>query len=176
MDVFEAVRTLLAVRTYQAKPVPAPVIHRILEAGRLTASAENKQPWHFVVIEESDTLTQLGKLVGSAPYIAQAPLAIVIVVERTPYAVSDASRAIQSMMLAAWAEGVGGNWSGFLNLTGVKELLGIPEKLDVLAVLPFGYPAEPLARARKPASRLTRSRIVGDGARRSFRRRQPSLR
>jgi len=157
MDVFDAVRTLLAARTYQDKPVPAPLIHRILEAGRLTASAENKQPWHFVVVEESDILTQLGKLVGSSPYIAQAPLAIVTVIERTPYAVSDASRAIQSMMLAAWAEGVGGNWSGFLNLAGVKALLGIPEKLDVLAVLPFGYPAESIGKgekARKPLDEI----------------------
>jgi nitroreductase len=139
LNVFEAVRTVLAVRAYQEKAVRPEIVERIVEAGRLTASSMNKQPWHFIVVENRETLHQLGTLVSTGPYIAQAPLAIVVVIEKTRFAVSDASRAIQSMILTAWSEGVGSNWAGFLGLDHVKPLLGIPENLDVLAVIPFGY-------------------------------------
>jgi nitroreductase len=149
VDVFEAVRTLLAVRRYQDRPVPEDAIRRVLEAGRLTASGMNRQPWHFVVVQNRDTLRQIGAMVPSAPYIAQAPLAIVVAVDRTRLAVSDASRAIQSMLLTAWSDGVGGNWSGFGPLEGIGALLGIPAELDVLAVLPLGYPADAVGRGKK---------------------------
>jgi len=149
MDVLKAIRTLLAVREYQDRPVPEEVIGRIVEAGRLTASANNRQPWHFIVVRDRETLRQLGRIVTSGPYIAQAPVALVIVINPTPTAVSDASRAIQSMLLAAWAEGVGGNWTGFRGLDGVKALLGIPATLDVVAVLPFGYPAQSVGHGKK---------------------------
>ena len=140
MEVFEAVCTVLAVRGYQ----------RIVEAGRLTASASNNQPWHFIVVENRDALRQLGALVRTGPYIAQAPLAVVVAIETTRLAVSDASRAIQSMILTAWSEGVGSNWVGSIEtLTGVKSLIGIPDDLDVLAILPFGYPAPALGQGKK---------------------------
>jgi nitroreductase len=138
------------VRSYQETPVPAALVQRILEAGRLSASAKNAQPWHFVVVEDRDMLRQLGAMVRSGPYVAQAPLAIVVAIDATPFAVSDASRAIQSMMLTAWAEGVGSNWVGFTSsLGGIKSLLNIPDELDVLAILPFGYPAEALGQGKK---------------------------
>ena len=149
MDVFDTVRTLLAVRRYQDRPVPEQVIRRVLEAGRLSASGLNRQPWHFVVVQDRDTLRQLGTLVQSGPYIAQAALAIVVAIDRTPYAVSDASRAIQSMLLTAWSDGVGGNWTGFVPMEGVGSLLGIPAELDVLAMLPLGYPAGAVGRGQK---------------------------
>ena len=56
MEVFEAVRALLAVRKYQDKPVPPEIVRRIVEAGRLTGSSMNRQPWHFIVVENRDTL------------------------------------------------------------------------------------------------------------------------
>ena len=149
MDVFEAVRTILAVRRYQDRPVPETVLRRIVEAGRLTASAKNAQPWHFMVVQDRETLRQLGGLARTGPYIAQAPLAIVVAVDKTPFAVSDASRAIHSMLLTAWADGVGSNWVGFGGLDGVNALLDIPAELDVLAILPFGYPVEALGRGKK---------------------------
>jgi nitroreductase len=149
MDVFEATRTLLAVRSYRDQPVPDAVVRRILEAGRLTGSGMNGQPWHFIVVRERETLRRLGALASSGPYIAQAPLAIVVATDRTRFAVSDASRAIQSMLLVAWAEGVGSNWVGFGGLDKVKDLLEIPAGLDVLAILPFGYPARPVGRGNK---------------------------
>lgn len=149
MEVFEAVRTALAVRRYKDTPVPAEIVRSIVEAGRLTGSSVNGQPWHFIVVENRDTLRQMGALLRSGPYVAQAPLAIVVAIEKTKYSVSDGSRAIQSMILTAWSEGVGSNWVGFLGMTAVKPLLGIPEELDVLAVLPFGYPVQRVGRGKK---------------------------
>jgi nitroreductase len=158
MDVFEAIRTLLAVRHYQDKPVPEDVVRRILEAGRLTASAANKQPWHFVVVQDRETLRRIGAVERHGPYIAEAPLAIAVAVDRTPFAVSDASRAIQDMMLAAWEEGVGSNWVGFAGgLEETRPLLGIPAEYELLAILPFGYPADAIGqgkKARKPLSEI----------------------
>jgi nitroreductase len=149
MDVFEAVRTLLAVRRYQDRPMPEDVIRRIVEAGRLTASSMNMQPWHFIVVQDRDTLRRLGALAPTGPYIAQAPLAIVVAIDKTRFAVSDASRAIQSMLLTAWADGVGSNWVSFGGLEDVKALLNIPAELDLLAILPFGYPAGAVGRGKK---------------------------
>ena len=65
MEVFESVRTVLAVRSYQDKPVPPEVVTRIVEAGRLTASSMNGQPWHFIVVENRDMLRRLA--VARAP-------------------------------------------------------------------------------------------------------------
>jgi nitroreductase len=149
MEVFEAVRTALAVRSYQDKPVPSDVVRRIVEAGRLTGSSMNGQPWHFIVVENRDMLRQLGALARTGPYIAQAVLAIVVAIEKTRFAVSDASRAIQSMILTAWSEGVGSNWVGFSGLTEVNPLLGIPDNVDVLAIVPFGYPAQAIGKGKK---------------------------
>jgi nitroreductase len=150
MDVFEAIRTVLAVRRYQDKPVPEASVRRIVEAGRLTASAMNEQPWHFIVVQDRETLHRLGTLAPTGPYVAEAPVAVVVAIEKSRFAVSDASRAIQSMLLAAWADGVGSNWVGFVGgLENVRALLEIPAKLEVLAILPFGYPVGVVGRGKK---------------------------
>jgi nitroreductase len=149
VDVFEAVRTVLAVRKYKDTPLPDDVVRRIVEAGHLSASSMNLQPWRFVVVRDRQTLQTLGQQAKTGPYIAEAPLAIAVVIEDTQYAVSDASRAIQSMILTAWADGVGSNWVGFHKLDAVKPTLGIPAELDVLAILSFGYPANPGGRGKK---------------------------
>ena len=164
MDVFEAIRTLLAVRSYRDTPVPDETLRRILEAGRLTASGMNAQPWHFIVVQDRETLRQLGALAQSGPYIAQAPLAIVVAIDNSRLAVSDASRAIQSMLLTAWSEGIGSNWVGFRGLDAVKSLLGIPDTLDALAILPLGYPAGEIGQGkkqRKPLSEIAHRERFG---------------
>jgi nitroreductase len=149
-DVFEAVRTVLAIREYQDKAIPAEAVLRIVEAGRLTASAANGQPWHFVVVQERDHLHELGGLVQSGPYIADAALAVVVAYEKASrFGVSDASRAIQSMILSAWGEGIGSNWAGFGGLDSVRRSVGLSAAYDVLAVIPFGYPTRAVGRGRK---------------------------
>jgi nitroreductase len=149
-EVSDAVRTVLAVRTYEDEPIPADVLGRILEAGRLSASAMNAQPWHFILVEDTDTLRRLAGVTKSGSYVDRAAAVIVVAIEPTPYAVSDASRAIQSMILTAWAEGVGSNWVGFIGrLDDAKPMLGIPDELDVLAMVPLGYPADAIGQGHK---------------------------
>lgn len=156
MEVYEAIRTVLAVRDFQSRPVPDDVIGRIVESARLTASSTNGQPWHFVIIQERDTLRGLGSLIRSGPYTAQAAFAIAVAVDKSsPYGVSDASRAIQSMALTAWAEGVGSNWAGWVGMTQVAELLGVPDSIDVVAVMPFGYPAQARTAGKKRRKALS---------------------
>ncbi len=160
MDVFEAVRTVLAIRQYQDKPVPQETVDKIVQAAHLTASSMNKQPWYFVVVQDKDTLKKLGQMMKTGPYIPEAPMAVVVVIEDTKFGVSDASRAIQSMILTAWADGVGSNWVGFHAGEDVKNLLKVPGNLDVLAIIPFGYPAQPAGKGekdRKPLSEVVRS-------------------
>lgn len=159
MDVFEAIRTLLAIRSYDDKSVPDDVVRRIVEAGHLTASSINLQPWHFIVVQDRDALQRLGEAATTGPYIAQAPLAIAVAIEtESRFGVSDGSRAIQSMMLAAWDAGVGSNWVGFAGgLTAVKPILGVPDEFDLLAIIPFGYPQQSVGRGnkkRKPLSEI----------------------
>ena len=156
MDVYEAVRTVLAVRRYQDKPVPEVVLQKVLEAGRLTGSSINLQPWAFVVVQDKATLAKVAAAAKSGPYIAQAPAAIAVAIERSSrYGVSDASRAIQAMVLTAWSEGVGSNWVGFGGMDGVRELLNIPAHMDVLAVLSLGYPAQRLGAGKKNRKALS---------------------
>jgi nitroreductase len=155
MEVFDAVRTALAVRSYQEKPVPRELVAKIVEAGRLTGSSMNLQPWRFIVVESRDMLRKLGQAATSGPYIAEAALAIVVAVDRTRFAVSDGSRAIQSMILTAWSEGVGSNWVGFTGMPEINTLLDIPTEIDVLAIIPFGYPARPVGKGKKRRKSLS---------------------
>ena len=89
-------------------------------------------------------LQRLGSIASGGPYIAEAAMAVVVAIEKeSPFGVSDGSRAIQSMVLTAWAEGVGSNWVGYLHYGGMDDLnavLGIPDTHAVLSVVPFGYP------------------------------------
>jgi nitroreductase len=164
MDTFEAVRTVLAVRSFQKKPIPPEIIQRIVEAGRLTGSGRNRQPWHFVVVQDPETIARLGTLAKTGPYIAGAGAAIVVAVEKDDFGLSDGSRAIQSMILTAWSEGVGSNWVGFHGLDAVRSLLDVPDNLDVLAVVALGYPADARSgnkKNRKPLSEVAHRERFG---------------
>ncbi|MEO7002583.1 MAG: nitroreductase family protein, partial [Ktedonobacterales bacterium] len=70
MDTFEAIRTVLAVRQFQDKPIPQEVVRQIVEAAHLTASSMNGQTWHFIVVQDRDMLKQLGSVAKTGPYIA----------------------------------------------------------------------------------------------------------
>lgn len=140
MQTFETIETLLAVRSYEDRPIPDEIVHRIVQAGRLTASAMNRQEWDFIVIRDKDRIRKLGTLASTGPYIAQAPLAIAVVVADDKYGPIDGARATQDMMLTAWEEGIGSNWVGNVNTAEIRELLNVPQDRMVLNVLPFGYP------------------------------------
>jgi nitroreductase len=151
MEVFDAVRTVLAVREYQDKPVPQDLIRRIVDAAHLTASSRNGQPWHFIVIEDKEKLRRIAPLAKTGPYLDQAPVAVAVAYDKdSVYGVSDTSRAIQSMILTAWSEGVGSNWVGFDGTLGdVNAEIGLPDNLQLVGVLPFGYPVKKLGKGKK---------------------------
>src|SRR5256714_9558751 len=102
--VFEAVRTVLAIRDFDGKEIPLDVVRRIAESAHLTASASNRQPWHFVIVREREGLRKLGSLVRTGPYTAKAGAGVIVAYEKEAgqYGFSDASRAIQSIILTAW--------------------------------------------------------------------------
>ena len=162
MDVFEAIGTLLAVRRYRDKPVPEDVLRRVLEAGRLSASAANKQPWHFVVVQDPKMLRQLGTAARSGPYISEAPLAIVVAIEPSRFAVADAGRAIQNMLLTAWDAGVGGNWVGSGG-SATKESLVSRKSWTWWRSCRSATPPVPSGKGRRRASSCRKSRIANGG-------------
>src|SRR5437660_11650561 len=99
METFDAIRTVLAVRHFKDTPIPEPIVRQIVEAGHLTASAGNGQPWHFIVVRDKETLRRLGQLAPTGPYIAQAQLAIVVAIVISTLAECDSSCAIQDRIL-----------------------------------------------------------------------------
>jgi nitroreductase len=149
MSVFECVRARVETREFKPDPVPEAVIHKILEAGRWSPSQRNRQPWHFIVVQDRDTLRQLGAMAPSGAYLADAPLAIAVVTEGARAPLIDGTRAISSMQLVAWEEGIGSCWVGGVERDGVKRLLGLPEACELITVLPFGYPTEAVKQLRK---------------------------
>ena len=163
--VFDAARTVLAIREFEDRPVPDEVLYRIVEAGRLSASANNRQPWHFILVREREGLRKLGSLVRTGPYTAGAAAAVIVAYVKAngQYAVSDASRAIQSIVLTAWGDGVGSNWTGFIGLENVRREFGLPDEYDVIAVVPLGYPRRKVVgrKKRKPLAEVASAARYG---------------
>ena len=142
MDVLSCVRSRRTVRSFRSDTVPDSIIDKILDAARWTPSSRNQQPWHLIVVKNRQTLTEISRIAASGRFISDAPLAIAIAMENADRPELDAGRALQQMELVAWAEGLGTCFVG-LRLADqnqeVKRLLGIPEELELITVLPFGY-------------------------------------
>jgi nitroreductase len=154
MDTFQCIRTRRTTRAFLATDVPPQTIRNILEAGRLTPSARNLQPWHFVAIQDRAVLKQLGALCTTGRFIEQASCAVAVVTDpANNWHEIDGARAVQSMELAGWNEGVGTCWIGSMNRDRIKELLSIPKPLHLLTILPFGYPVQPDAPPRRTKKR-----------------------
>ena len=107
MDVYQCIRSRRTVREFKPDPVPEDVILKILQAGRWALSSSKTQSWHFIVIQDRSTLTTLGEICSQGPFISDASVAIVIVMDNAPRPQLDAGRAIQQMELMAWSQGVG---------------------------------------------------------------------
>jgi nitroreductase len=167
MDVYDCIRTRRTVREFKPGPVPSEVVYKILQAGRWAPSSSNTQPWHFVVIRDRDTIAAIGKIATRGTFIGQAPLAIAIVMENTRRPQLDAGRAIQQMELMAWSEGLGTCFVGIRAAEqqhSIKELLGIPEAMELITVLPFGYRPEGRRTTgipRKPMAEVAHSEKFG---------------
>jgi nitroreductase len=139
MDPYKVILSLRAVRHFTDQPVPDAVIERILQAARWTGSAKNTQPWQFVVVRERASLMALAGFGRYASHLAGAALGIVLA---TPpgYALFDAGRVAQNMMLAAWTDGVGSCIASFHEEDQARAQLGIPDGFQAHTAISFGYP------------------------------------
>lgn len=142
MDVHDAIKRRKSVREYDDRPVPEDVLERVLEAGRLAPSAMNYQPWHFVVVRDPEKRRALSE--GRyAKFLAQSPVVIVGLGDkaRSPeWHVVDTTIALQQMVLAATAEGLGTCWIGSFYEDRVRTTLDVPERFAIVAMLALGYP------------------------------------
>lgn len=140
MDTYLAIASRREVRDYADRPIPDDIVHRILDAGRLSGSSRNSQRWEFVIVRDKDALAEA---VYAPENVRNAQLAVAITGEAFPF---DVGRAAQSMLLAAWNEGVGASPNGVKDADRAAEVAGGgPVKI----VLSFGYPEKP----RDPQSR-----------------------
>ncbi len=141
MDVYECLQGRRTVRQFKPAQVPDATLTRILNAARWAPSSRNQQPWHLVVVRNKETLARIGRIVGTGSFIAEAPLAIAVVMESADQPQMDAGRALQQMEVMAWSEGLG---TCFVTLTEderekIVKMLEIRAGMDLITVLPFGY-------------------------------------
>jgi nitroreductase len=155
MSLLDLILTRRSIRKYEDKDIPEEILQQILESGRQAPSAVNRQPIHFVIVNDHDLLKNLCDNLITR-FVKYAPLAIVGCADvksllTGKWAVVDATIAMQNMVIAALTFGIGSCWIGACNEKKVKELLKIPDKWKVVALLTFGYPAEqPKQKKKKP--------------------------
>ena len=160
----EAILTRRSVRKYTDGEVSDALVTELLRAAMAAPSAQNQQPWQFVVVRDRGLLEGLA---GANPYAGMtrhAQLAIVVCGdlsrERSPgFWVQDCAAATENLLVAANAAGLGAVWTGTYpreeRVAKVREILALPEHIIPLAVVPIGYPAEHPA----PANRFDPARV-----------------
>jgi len=147
--MLETIFARRSIRQYTDEPVTEEQIQKLLEAAMAAPSANNSQPWHFVVVQDRE---QLRRLADAHPYgRMQAHAALSVAVCADPslsprYWVQDCSAATENLLLAATALGLGAVWLGVYPREGrvahIREILGIPEHIQVLCLVAIGHPAE----------------------------------
>ena len=150
MEFYEVIKTRRSVRSYKADPVPEESLRRVLDAARMAPSGSNRQPWRFIVVKSPEKKRQVAQACGGQTWINQAPVVVVAAGRRVPFSrggymgemsfIMDVGIAFTHLILAARAEGLGTCWIGDFQNKEVKEILGLPDDIDVVAVTPLGYP------------------------------------
>lgn len=164
MDALEALMTRRSVRAYTDGPVSDEQVRQILAAGMQAPSANNRQPWHFVVLRQRERLDALAEVLPFGKMLGQAPLGLVVCADaglqpNAGYWAQDCAAATQNILLACHALGLGAVWIGVYprdeRVTAVRELLGLPGTVIPLCAIAIGRPAEHPA----PVDRFHRNRI-----------------
>jgi nitroreductase len=153
MDAIEVLKTRRSVRAYSGQAVPREVIEDIIDCGRLAASANNVQPWEFVVVTDAAMRRRLAQIAEYGRFIAAAPVCIVVLCRDTKYYLEDGSAASQNILLAARAHGLGSCW-----VAGDKKpyapdickIVGAPDGVRLVSMIALGYPAENPQKAKRP--------------------------
>jgi nitroreductase len=164
VDAIQAIRTRRSIRRYTREPVPDGVIAEILKAAMSAPSAGNQQPWQFVIITDRGLCEEIPTFHPYAQMVREAPVAILVCgdlrLESYPgYWVQDCSAATQNILLAAHAKGLGAVWVGIYpkedRVKRLQKLLGLPNEVIPLALVPVGIPAERVP----PANRFDPARV-----------------
>jgi nitroreductase len=169
MDFFDVITARHSVRTYRPDPVPDELINQCLEAARVAPSWRNGQCWRFVVVRDRATIEQLAaQRVYGYPintWLRSAPVVIVACAEPgesgqhdgVPYWAVDVAIALEHLVLAATALGLGTCWIGGFNEEPVRRLIAAPERIRVVAYTPLGFPAEREALMGRAVKTIARS-------------------
>ncbi len=164
MDVFEAIQQRRSIRKYEDRPVTQKSLLKILDAARLAPSAKNREPWHFIVVTEAEKKKALSR--GTyAKFLVGVPIVIVACgdSEASPkwYRV-DVGLALENMILAAVAEGLGTCLVGSFNNEEVKTVVKVPERFQVVAMLAVGYARDKVDLSRKLLQVVRRRKILSE--------------
>ena len=150
MDALEAIRTRRSVRKYTGDPIPREDLEKIIDAGRLAASGNNRQPWDFIVVTEREMIDQLK--VASAWMEEAGAIVAVVMDPDSRWWLEDGAAAVENMLIASTALGYGSCWCEGRTLPHEKEfkqLLGVPEEKRLLTLVTIGVPAEWPTREKK---------------------------
>lgn len=169
MDVRLAIASKRDHRDFDPRPLPPDLLDEILDAGRLTGSARNRQPWRFFVAEDPAHRAELARCVYAPHTVSSAAAAVAVAVRLGGSALAgfDAGRAAQNMMLAAWSLGVASCPNGVAQPDTARIALGVDDDETPIIVLSFGFPARPRDPVRRTAdewsaraARLDLDRVV----------------
>jgi len=153
MSCIDKILTRRSVRRYKNESVSEEILDKILEAGRQSPSAANRQPWHFIIVTDQHVKNKLGSGLFNRFIKSSAFTIIGVYTPKDPisnrWGQIDTTIAMQSMVIAAHVQGIGSCWIGAFNEEKVKETLDIPEEAKVVAILSFGIPAEEPGQKRK---------------------------
>ena len=159
MSSIDFILTRRSIRHYDKKDIPEDILNQVFEAGRNAPSAVNRQPFHFIIVNDEEAKKELSKGMFNR-HIKGSPAVIIGCADVNSvltgkWAIIDVAIAMQNMVIAAWTLGIGSCWIGDFNEKKVKKLLKIPDKWKVVALVTLGYPAEqPKHRKKKPVEEL----------------------
>lgn len=152
MEFGAMIRNRYSVRAYKNREIPNEVLGRVLEAFRLAPTAANRQPLGLVVIHTDGREEELRRIYRNDWFVKQPPIVVCAcgIAEKAwtrrdgkNYADVDVAIAMDHLILAATAEGLGTCWVGAFDAEAAREVLGLPEGVEPVACTPLGYPDDP---------------------------------
>ena len=134
-----------SVRRYQAKEIPTETLELLMKAAMAAPSGNNVQPWEFVIVQDPPIKEALSRVHPWVRMAAEASAAIVVLGNKSSeWWEDDCAAATENLLLAAANIGLGTVWCGIKEsqAPAVRKILSIPAELEVLCIVPIGYPAE----------------------------------
>ncbi len=145
MDAIKCIKTRRSIRKYKPDKIEKEIIKDIIDCARLAPTANNIQPWEFIVVDNKEIKDQLAEITDYGKFIKEAPVCIVVFCKDTKYYLEDGSAATQNILLAANAYGLGTCWvAGDKKpyADKIRKLLNVPEGYKLISLISMGYPAE----------------------------------